>query len=290
MSKTTVLVTGGKGQLGSELRKMASTRPDWDFVFTDVAELDITQPDSIQAFLAQRSFQWIINCAAYTAVDKAESEKELSTKINALAPGFLAYAARHSGASMIHISTDYVFSGKHFRPYKPYDATGPASFYGKTKLEGEEAVKAAGGNAFIIRTAWLYSEFGNNFVKTILKYGKEREKLQVVTDQIGSPTWAADLATFIIRLIEYHPPQGTEVLHYTNEGICSWYDFAWHIAKLAGLSCTIHPIPTEAYPLPAPRPFYSVLDKKDTVERIGISIPHWYESLKKSLPLILKNV
>ncbi|MEW6134547.1 MAG: dTDP-4-dehydrorhamnose reductase [Bacteroidota bacterium] len=290
MSAKRVLVTGGNGQLGNELRRLAQGKPDWEFVFTDVAELDITQSESIDAFTARSNFQWIVNCAAYTAVDKAETERELATKINALAPGILADAARKTGASLIHISTDYVFSGTHHRPYKPEDPTGPESFYGKTKLQGEEAVKAAGGNTFIIRTAWLYSEFGNNFVKTILKYGRERGKLNVVTDQIGSPTWAADLAAFVVHLIENHQPRGIEVLHYTNEGVCSWYDFAWFIVKLARIDCTIHPIPTEECPLPAPRPFYSLLDKKQTILRTGIDIPHWYESLQKALPSIIKNL
>lgn len=290
MSRNLVLVTGSKGQLGTELRRLAQGKPEWEFVFTDVAELDITHPESVQSFISQKPFKWIINCAAYTAVDKAETERDLAVKINGLAPGFLAEAAYKAGAALIHISTDYVFNGKHYRPYKPDDPTGPESFYGQTKLQGEEAVKAAGGNAFIIRTAWLYSEFGNNFVKTILKYGRERGRLNVVTDQIGSPTWAADLAGFILHLMENCQPHGTEVLHYTNEGVCSWYDFAWYIVKLAGIECSIYPIPTEAYPLPAPRPFYSVLDKKYTVERSGIAIPHWYESLQKSMPAIIKTL
>jgi len=288
MSQKLVLVTGGNGQLGNELRRLAQGRPDWEFVFTDVAELDITRPESVHSFIAQKPFRWIINCAAYTAVDKAETEKELALKINAYAPGYLADAAQKAGASLIHISTDYVFSGKHYRPYKPDDPTGPESFYGQSKLQGEKAVMDARGNAFIIRTAWLYSEFGNNFVKTILKYGRERGRLNVVADQIGSPTWAADLAGFILHLMDNHQPVGTEVLHYTNEGVCSWYDFAWYIVKLAGIDCSINAIPTEAYPLPAPRPFYSVLDKKYTIERTGIAIPHWYESLEKCLPAIMK--
>lgn len=290
MSENWVLVTGGKGQLGNELRVMAPAVEGWNFVFTDVGELDITQPAAIHDFLKERPYRWVVNCAAYTAVDKAETERELATRINARAPGYLAQAARTAGAAFIHISTDYVFSGRHYRPYKPDDPTGPESFYGLTKLQGEQAVKEAGADAFIIRTAWLYSEFGNNFVKTILKYGKERGRLNVVTDQIGSPTWAADLAAFIVHLIKNHQPQGTEILHYTNEGVCSWYDFAWHIIQLAGIECTILPIPTEAYPLPAPRPFYSVLDKKSTVERIGIHIPHWYESLRRCIPNVLQKI
>ncbi len=290
MSQNLVLVTGGNGQLGNELRRLAQNRADWEFVFTDVAELDITRPESVQSFIARKPFKWIINCAAYTAVDKAETERELALKINASAPGYLADAAHKAAASLIHISTDYVFSGKHYRPYKPNDPTGPESFYGQSKLQGEKAVIAAQGNAFIIRTAWLYSEFGNNFVKTILKYGRERGRLNVVADQIGSPTWAADLAGFILHLMDNHQPGGTEVLHYTNEGVCSWYDFAWYIVKLAGIDCSINAIPTEAYPLPAPRPFYSVLDKKYTVERTGIAIPHWYESLQKCLPAIIKTL
>ncbi|MGC8864501.1 MAG: dTDP-4-dehydrorhamnose reductase [Bacteroidales bacterium] len=289
MSENWVLVTGANGQLGNELRRLASATEGCNFVFTDVKELDITQPDAIHAFLMERPFRWVVNCAAYTAVDKAETERELASRINALAPGYLAQASRSIGAAMIHISTDYVFSGKHYRPYKPEDPTGPESFYGLTKLQGEQAVRDSGVDAFIIRTAWLYSEFGNNFVKTILKYGKERGRLNVVSDQIGSPTWAADLAAFIMYLISSQQPGGTEILHYTNEGICSWYDFAWHIIQLAGIECIIHPIPSEAYPLPAPRPFYSVLDKKHTVERTGIQIPHWYESLRRCLPHILRT-
>lgn len=290
MNENRVLVTGANGQLGNELRRLAPAVEGWNFVFTDVEELDITQPDAVQAFLKERPYRWVVNCAAYTAVDKAETERELATLINARAPGYLAQAARTAGAAFIHISTDYVFSGRHYKPYKPDDPTGPESFYGLTKLQGEQAVKDAGIDAFIIRTAWLYSEFGNNFVKTILKYGKERGRLNVVTDQIGSPTWAADLAAFIVHLITKHQPRGTEILHYTNEGVCSWYDFAWHIIQLADIECTIQPIPTEAYPLPAPRPFYSVLDKKFTVERTGIHIPHWYDSLRRCIPVVLQKI
>ena len=268
------LITGSNGQLGSELKKLL---PEAEF--TDVHELDITDAEAVKDFVSSRKISTIINCAAYTAVDKAEDEPELARCINVDGPANLAA----SGAKIIHISTDYVFDGCGHRPYKPEDDASPVSVYGKTKLEGEKKVLERAETAVIIRTAWLYSEFGNNFVKTMRRLGAEKESINVVADQIGSPTYAGDLAEAIVNILPQLAPEKSGVYHFTDEGVCSWYDFATEIMEQFGLKCRVCPIPTEAYPTKAKRPFYSVLDKSKIKETFHLCIPHWKEGLKKCL-------
>lgn len=277
-----ILVTGANGQLGNELRRLEKQFPQHVFFFTDVAELDITLADAIQAFVKDNAIEAIVNCAAYTAVDKAEQEQALALEINATAPGLLADCALNRNCLLVHVSTDYVYDGKGYRPYTEQDATGPESYYGYTKLAGEQAVINSGCASIILRTSWLYSAFGANFVKTMRKYGKERGKLNVVFDQVGSPTWAADLASAIMQIIA-HPEVRSfcGVYLYANEGVTSWYDFAREILEISGIPCEVNPIETKDYPLPARRPHYSVLNKSLVKTTFGIKIPHWKESLLK---------
>ncbi|HEX7411716.1 MAG TPA: dTDP-4-dehydrorhamnose reductase [Bacteroidales bacterium] len=279
-----ILVTGSKGQLGNELRELASEFPQFDFLYTDVEELDITDAAKVRELFADNKPDVVINCAAYTAVDKAESDETLAYLINATAVGILAQAAAKHKALMIHISTDYVFDGKAYSPYQETDKTNPVSAYARTKYAGEQAVEKYAAKAIIIRTSWLYSAFGNNFVKTILKYGKERDLLNIVFDQIGTPTYARDLARTILTIIpQASEGNGIEVYHYSNEGVASWYDFAKAIVEISGLQCRINPIGTKDYPLPATRPFYSVLDKSKLKEKFMIEIPYWRDSLMHCL-------
>ena len=278
-----ILVTGSNGQLGNELRKLASVTPDFNFVFTDIAELDITNPGSIEAIMIKENISVIINCAAYTAVDKAESDEVLAYRINADAPGNLAAAALRFDALLVHISTDYVFSGEGFRPYTENISCDPRSTYGMSKLKGEIAVIDSGCRHIIIRTSWLYSAFGNNFIKTVRKYGRERGHLNMIYDQIGTPTHAADLAGAILAIIPQYKDRKSEIYHYSNEGVCSWYDFALEILDQSGIKCTVAPITTFEYPLPAVRPFYSVLNKGKIKKDFNIKIPHWKESLIRCL-------
>lgn len=266
-----ILVTGANGQLGTELKKLLP-----DAIFTDVAELDITNLDAVKNFVSNNHIETIINCAAYTAVDKAEDDIELAQKINEDGPRNLAL----SGAKVIHISTDYVFDGKNYQPYLPEDGTNPISVYGKTKRAGELAVLDNAKVAVVIRTAWLYSAYGNNFVKTMRRLGAEKESLNVVADQIGSPTFARDLAHVIVTILPQMNENNKGIYHYTNEGVCSWYDFATEIMELSGLSCKVNPIPSSAYQTKAIRPFYSVLSKEKIKGVFNIEIPHWKESLK----------
>lgn len=269
-----ILITGANGQLGKELSKLLP-----DAVLTDVAELDITDLSAVQTFVRDNHIGWIINCAAYTAVDKAEDDKELAEKINVTGPENLA----KSGAKVIHISTDYVFDGLGHKPYEPTDETRPISVYGKTKRAGELAVLENANTAIIIRTAWLYSTHGNNFVKTMRRLGAERETLNVVADQIGSPTYAGDLAVAITEILPQIKTGQKKVYHFTNEGVCSWYDFAGKIMELSKLNCTVNPIPSSAYPTKATRPFYSVLSKEEIKADFGIKIAHWEQALKKCI-------
>lgn len=274
-----ILVTGSNGQLGSEIQLQAPLHKGWHFFFTDVEELDITKPEDIRTFIRKNNINFIINCAAFTAVDKAESQEELCDRLNHKAPGFLAEAIQEAGGSLIHISTDYVFDGTNHIPYKENVPTCPNSVYGHTKLKGEQAVTAACPSAVIIRTAWLYSIFGNNFVKTMIRLGKEKEELGVIFDQIGTPTYAADLAKVILEIIKKSPIPG--IYHFSNEGVCSWYDFTKTIHRLAGINdCRIKPLHTEEYPTPAKRPHYSVLDKTKIKKTFDIDIPWWEDSLK----------
>ena len=281
-----ILVTGSKGQLGNELQVLAPGS-EFNFTFTDFDELDLTDFDALTAFFAKNRFDFIINCAAYTAVDKAESEENRAFLLNGEAPGKLADIASKQGAVLIHISTDYVFNGRNYKPYNEDDACNPVSVYGHSKLKGEQAVLDKATKAIIIRTSWLYSSFGNNFVKSILKYSKERPSLNVVFDQVGTPTYASDLAKAIIDIIKMNKfSNSIEIFNYADEGVCSWYDFALEIINIKGINFPVHPIETKDYPTPAQRPHYSVLNKEKIKKHFGIKIPHWKNSLKECLNLI----
>jgi dTDP-4-dehydrorhamnose reductase len=278
-----VLVTGSNGQLGNELRLLATSHPDLEFLFTDVEYLDITSEIEVEQIFSEYRPSWVINCAAYTAVDKAESEPDKAMLINAHAAGILAKTATKLNARIVHISTDYVFDGMNHRPYKEDDTKNPQGVYAQSKAAGEEKVLKFNTNAIIVRTSWLYSTFGNNFVKTIRKIGKERGQLKVVADQVGSPTWASDLGGAILTLIKQNADAG--IYHYANEGVCSWYDFAKAIVELSGIQCKVDPTDTTGYPLPSPRPFFSVLDKSKFTISTRQSIPYWRDSLKKCIAL-----
>ncbi|MCD7710003.1 MAG: dTDP-4-dehydrorhamnose reductase [Porphyromonadaceae bacterium] len=280
---STILVTGANGQLGNEMRNKARVDTANHYLFTDVQELDITDLCAIQRFLAENPIDFLVNCAAYTAVDKAESDIELCRKINALAVENLAKATVAVQAKMIHISTDYVYSGKHFMPYVESDVVAPSSVYGVTKLEGEQSLAAANPQSVILRTSWLYSPYGNNFVKTMLRLGKERTTLSVVSDQVGTPTYAEDLATAIVTII--HSDRFIPgIYNFSDEGVCSWYDFAVTIHRMAGItSCRVSPIRTVDYPSAATRPFYSVMNKKKIKDTYSLEIPHWEESLQRCI-------
>lgn len=279
-----ILVTGSKGQLGNEIHVLAEDYPDFDFIYTDVDELDITDQLKVEAFFVANKPQVIINCAAYTAVDKAESDEVTSYLINATAVENLAKSAAMIGALIVQISTDYVFDGKSYLPYSEMDETNPQSAYGRTKLAGENAVFKYASNGLILRTSWLYSAFGNNFVKTMTKYGIEREELNVVYDQVGTPTYARDLAKAILDIIPSAiQHSGTELFHYSNEGVASWYDFAKVVIAFSGINCNIKPIRTKDYPLPAPRPAFSVLSKSKIKDIYKIKIPYWSDSVKECI-------
>jgi dTDP-4-dehydrorhamnose reductase len=284
-----VLITGSKGQLGLSIKKLAPEFPDYRFIYTDVEELDITKADDIRKFISDTNPEVIINCAAYTAVDKAEEDTEKAHLLNTTAPGYLAKAASEDNILLIHISTDFIFGGDRKTPYTEEDKAVPESVYAKTKADGEQEVVKNSKRAVIFRTSWLYSEFGHNFVKTILRLAEERQEINVVNDQIGTPTYATDLAETILRLLPELTKinQGTEILHFSNEGIASWYDFAKEIVQQSGLKCKVNPISTEQYPLPAKRPAYSVLDKSKIKSRYGIDIPDWREGLRRCLSILL---
>lgn len=275
-----ILITGSNGQLGNEIRLLANNYPQSEFIFTDVDELDITNAQKVDAFFTTHQPEAVINCAAYTAVDKAETDEGRALLLNATAVENLAKAATKVGALMVQISTDYVFDGKSFLPYTEEDQTNPQSVYGRTKLAGEKAVQQFASKGIILRTAWLYSAFGNNFIKTMIKYGTEREELKVVFDQIGTPTYAKDLAQSILDILpKAILEDGTELFHYSNEGVASWYDFAHLVITSSNIKCALKPITTKEYPTPASRPFYSVLNKTKIKERYHITIPHWTESV-----------
>ena len=279
-----ILITGSKGQLGSEIQRLAEDldKEDFHFIFTDKEELDITNRNAVYEFVELNNISIIVNCAAYTAVDKAEEDAELCELLNHIAPSYLAEAIDNMGGSMIQISTDYVFDGKNYRPYTEDDLTNPQGVYGRTKLAGEEAVIRSCVGAMVIRTAWLYSSFGSNFVKTMIRLGKERDTLGVVADQIGTPTFARDLAASILEIIKQGIVPG--VYHYSNEGATSWYDFTKSIHRIAGInSCNVMPIHTEDYPTPAKRPHFSVLDKSKIKNTFNITIPWWEDSLKECI-------
>ena len=273
-----ILITGCNGQLGNEMQLLEKENPQHTYFNTDVAELDITSKEAIEAFVSVNDIDGIVNCAAYTAVDKAEDNQELCHLLNAVAPGYLAEAIGKRGGWMIQISTDYVFDGTNHTPYVETDPVCPNSVYGSTKLDGEKAVMAACEQSMIIRTAWLYSTFGNNFVKTMIRLGKEKPELGVIFDQIGTPTYARDLAVAIFAAINQGVKPG--LYHFSNEGVISWYDFTKAIHRIAGITtCHVRPLHTEEYPTPAARPHYSVLDKTKIKQTYGLEIPYWEESL-----------
>ena len=282
-----ILVTGSNGQLGNELRSLVQDYPGNTFIFTDIEELDITRADKVNDFFKLNHPDVLINCAAYTAVDKAEKETDMAMLINAKATGILANACNLYGTVLFHISTDYVFDGKGFIPYTEEDKPDPVSVYAKSKYFGELEIMQLAGRAVIIRTSWLYSEFGNNFVKTILKYGRERGILNVIYDQIGAPTYAKDLARVILGSLSYvNTINGVELFHFANEGVTSWFDFAKAIVEMAGIDCRINAIETKDYPLPAVRPNYSVFNKSRIKQRFDLEIPYWRDSLRECLKRI----
>ena len=277
-----ILVTGANGQLGNEMQVLARENLQHTYFFTDVQELDICDEQAVYAYVSEHKIDIIVNCAAYTAVDKAEDNVELCDKLNNIAPGYLARAAQANGAAMIQVSTDYVFDGTAHIPYTEEEPTCPASVYGSTKLAGEQNVMDHCEKAMVIRTAWLYSIYGNNFVKTMIRLGQERDSLGVIFDQIGTPTYANDLAQAIFAAINKGVVRG--IYHFSDEGVCSWYDFTIAIHRLAGIaSCKAKPLHTADYPAKAPRPHYSVLDKTKIKDTFGIEIPHWEESLKRCI-------
>ena len=273
-----ILITGCNGQLGNEMQLLEKENPQHTYFNTDVAELDITDQQAIERFVEEHAIDGIVNCAAYTAVDKAEANETLCQLLNAEAPAYLAHAVGRHGGWMVQISTDYVFDGTKHTPYVEDDDTCPNSVYGRTKLVGEINVQKLCERSMISRTAWLYSTFGNNFVKTMIRLGKEKPELGVIFDQIGTPTYARDLARVIMTAIEQGIRPG--IYHFSNEGVTSWYDFTKAIHRLAGITtCRVRPLHTAEYPTPAARPHYSVLDKTKIKQTYGIDIPHWEESL-----------
>ena len=283
-----ILVTGANGQLGMELQQLSSSYPHFEFIFTTREELPLDDFDDINTFIANHQPHYFINCAAYTAVDKAESEKALAYKINAEAPAIIATACRKNAVRFIHISTDYVFNGMGKTPYKEDDATDPVNLYGDSKLEGEKKVMLVNPESIIIRTAWVYSEFGKNFVKTMLRLMADKEQINVVSDQAGTPTYAADLAEAILYIISSQQWKAG-IYHFSNEGNITWYDFAVAIKELSGSSCKVLPITTSQYPTPAKRPFYSVLDKTKIQQTFGISVKDWKASLAICIERLKSN-
>ena len=277
-----ILITGCNGQLGNEMQLLEGSHPQHSYFNTDVQELDITNQEAIETFVEEHHIDGIVNCAAYTAVDKAEDNEELCTKLNAEAPAYLAAAIGKRGGWMIQISTDYVFDGTQHTPYTEEADTCPNSVYGKTKLVGELNVQKFCAQSMIIRTAWLYSTFGNNFVKTMIRLGKEKPVLGVIFDQIGTPTYARDLAVAIFAAIEQGIVPG--VYHFSNEGVISWYDFTKAIHRIAGITtCHVRPLHTSEYPTPAKRPHYSVLDKTKIKQTYNIEVPYWEASLAECI-------
>lgn len=280
-----ILITGCNGQLGNEMQLLAAQYTQFNYFFTDVAELDITDEQAVVNYVVAHEIDCIVNCAAYTAVDKAEENESFCNVLNNLAPGYLAQAVQQRGGSMIQVSTDYVFDGTHHTPYTEEEPTCPASAYGRTKLEGEKAVMKNCSHAMVIRTAWLYSTFGNNFVKTMLRLGREKEQLGVIFDQVGTPTYARDLAKAIFAAITQGVVPG--IYHFSNEGVISWYDFTKAIHRIAGINtCHVLPLHTSEYPTPAARPHYSVLDKTKIKHTYNLEIPYWEDSLKECINLL----
>ena len=280
-----VLVTGANGQLGRSIRQLSAMHRGLDFIFTDIDTLDLCNREAVLSFAETHPVDFIVNCAAYTAVDRAEEEEEQCRKINTDAVAYLGEAAQRIGARILHVSTDYVFDGNACQPYKESDPVAPTSVYGRTKLAGEKALLAVCPEAVIVRTAWLYSEYGHNFVKTMLRLGAERPEIRVVNDQVGTPTYAGDLASAVMEILEsdLRGERKAGLYHYSDEGVCSWYDFAHEVIRLAGLPATVVPIPTREYLTAATRPAYSVLSKEKIKQAYGLQIPHWADSLRVCL-------
>ena len=283
-----ILITGCNGQLGNEMQLLEKTNPQHTYFNTDVAELDITDAVAIEKFVIENQIDGIVNCAAYTAVDKAEDNQDLCRLLNTDAPGYLAAAVEKRGGWLIQVSTDYVFDGTNHMPYTEEEPTCPNSVYGSTKLEGERAAQQACSRTMIVRTAWLYSTFGNNFVKTMIRLGKEKPELGVIFDQIGTPTYARDLAVALFAAINQGVVPG--IYHFSNEGVISWYDFTKAIHRIAGINtCHVRPLHTAEYPTPAHRPHYSVLDKTKIKQTYNLDIPYWEESLKECVEKLNKE-
>ena len=290
----TILITGGDGQLGSEFVKISKIKNDFKFIFTDIQTLDICNKSDVEIFFDENKIDFVINCAAYTAVDKAETDTKIAEKINILGVKTLSDVSENHDSVFFHISTDYVFDGfLQGKPYVETDVANPNSAYGRTKLEGEKSINPKSKH-FIIRTSWLYSFFGNNFVKTMIKYGTERKEMNVVFDQIGTPTYAGDLADAIIKMIEFQSNENFDInkygiYHFSNEGVASWYDFAIEIMRMAKIECKINPIETKDYPTPANRPHFSVFSKNKIKSNFGIEIPYWKDSLVKCIKYLDNN-
>jgi len=282
-----ILITGSNGQLGKSIQKISDQFSNLNFTYTDIEELDITNVRELEIYFATNKIDVLINCAAYTAVDKAESEPQKAKLINVTATGYLSELSNKFGFLLIHISTDFIFGGNRNKPYSESDSPEPLSYYAKSKADGETEILMKAERAVIFRTSWLYSEYGNNFVKTIINLAKEREVLKVVNDQVGTPTYASDLAYMIlINLPELVKLKRTEIYNYSNKGQTSWYDFAMEIIRISQLNCQVLPIETKEYPLPAKRPKYSVLDKSKIVKAFGIKIPDWEYSLRKCISFL----
>ncbi|HOI25839.1 MAG TPA: dTDP-4-dehydrorhamnose reductase [Paludibacteraceae bacterium] len=279
-----ILVTGANGQLGNSIQKISKEYPSNNFFFTDMPEVDITNLELLENLMRENKINAIVNCAAYTAVDKAEDNEAIAAKINVDGPRNLAIAAKNANAKLVHVSTDYVFNGKNNLPLKETDTTDPIGAYGRTKRAGEVAVEEVGGDAIVIRTAWLYSEFGGNFVKTMLRLGKEKTEMGVVYDQIGTPTYATDLAYAIMDLLT-KGFSGFTLYHFSNEGVISWYDFAKTIFDLSGINIKLNALESSEYPSKAERPAYSVLNKKK-IKLAGVNVPYWRDSLIQCLELL----
>jgi len=287
---TTIAVFGADGQLGRSIKDISKNYPQYNFIFTDINELDITNYNQIKDFVSKHQPQIFINCAAYTAVDRAEAEYVQARKLNELAVEYLAKIAAENNIFLLHVSTDYVFNGQGYKPYKEDDEMEPQSIYGKTKMMGERSINDIDCRAAIVRTSWLYSEYGVNFVKTMLRLSEERKQINVVSDQIGTPTYAGDLAKAIMEIItKNNKIEGQEVFHFSNEGVASWYDFAIEIMRIGKRMTAVLPIPTEQYPTAATRPYYSVLDKQKIKSLFSISIPHWKTSLEVCIQNILNE-
>jgi len=287
MSQPVILVTGSNGQLGTVIQSLSALYPQYQFAFPGRDELPIDHPEKLQLYFKNHAPAFCINCAAYTAVDKAETDQDTAMRINGTAVGDLAAVCKLYHTKLIHISTDYVFDGNATLPYKEDHVTSPVNYYGETKLKGEELCLQNNADSIIVRTSWVYSEYGNNFVKTMMRLMKEKERLNVVNDQMGSPTYAADLAGAILMMIDEavkdHTRWAPGIYHYSNEGVISWYDFAAAIKNLVKTDCIISPVPTSAYPTAAKRPAYSVMDKKKIQSVFNTSLVQWQSSLTRCI-------